>query len=756
MSLSGNRKKLLQYSLAQIEDCIQNEAFGRALAHFCVVFKLQPTAKNELKEAFLLAVGKHTSYLESREKWTELFDCYEELLKAYYTCEELHHSLGSLLFRHGHVKEAASSIRKALEINPNFTAARLSLDGLRTSILERWHFQMLNDRSRNEAFQDAIAAAVAKGHRNVLDIGAGTGLLSLFALSAGAEKVYSCEVSPTSCEMARTIFEENGFGTEARIINKLSTELVVPGDLDERVSLVITETFDSGLFGEHVLTSLAHAWDCLLEQEVQRVQPEVIPGRAEVFACLIESEWIRLGTRVSDHLVKDTLGMRDFELVSEYNDEDPYSTERLSQIKHGYKCLSEPINLVSVNFNDRQDVQRLVDGVKWTEEVRCSQSGTLDAVCMWFRLEVGDTWLDTGPESETCWEQAIYPGTSVEVNAGDAVDLQMVCKGHLSINCTTKKPDSQASAPGRTILLPSDTVRMLNGQLPPSALLAEGMQCSGLSRTCKILDLSQVPVLGLLLLRESASRRLAWMPNDDSEAFVSTYIDAHQLGGSCATVTDLDTLCEEDGEKYDVLIINAFEPSGLLRHRVLEDVALLRKSCLTPSAVIAPCTIVVRAVLIESQTLEEQSRLVSDDRTLGYGVADSINVFQASKNFVRTQQDITLASLPHRQLTDVFTLFEISLGDVGLDLPDISAVRTIPVTRSGRASGFCYWFDTEYHGGQIIISSNTQEGMTSQAAVLLRDQLSVQLGMNLKVVGSCTDSSIDIWLDNVKTPEAIH
>lgn len=750
MSLSGNRKKLLQYSLAQIEDCIRNEEFGRALAHFCVVFKLQPSAKDELKEAFLLAVGKHTAYLESRERWKELFDCYEELLKAYYTCEELHHSLGSLLFRHGHVKEAASSIRKALEINPNFTAARLSLDGLRTSLLERWHFQMLNDRSRNEAFRDAVAAAIARGHRKVLDIGAGTGLLSLFALSAGADKVYSCEVSPTSSEMARAIFEENGFGAEARIINKLSTELIIPGDLDERVSLVITETFDSGLFGEHVLKSLAHAWDCLLEQQPQGAQPEVIPGKAEVFACLVESEWIRLGRRVSDRLVEDALKLRECDLVSEESDEDPYTTERLSRIKHGYRCLSEPLNLISVNFNDRQDVQRLVEGVEWTEEVCCSQSGIFDAVCVWFRLEVGDTWLDTGPATETCWEQAIYPGPGVKVDAGDEVELHMVCKGHLSISYSTKQPSGLTRSPAQTIRLPSDMVRALNGQLRCSATLAEEILSSGLSETCNVLDLSQVPVLGLMLIREAASRRLTWMPNQDSKAFVSAFVEAHKLGGSVSTATELDTLCKGEGGKYDVLIIDAFESCGLLRHGVLEDVALLRKSCLTPTAIIVPCTIMVRAVLVESQTLEEQSRLVSDDRTLGYAVADSINVFE-----VRTQQDVNLSSLPHRQLTDVFTLFEINLSDVGLDLPVISAVRAVPVTQSGRASGFCYWFDAECQGGHVI-SSYSEEGTTSQAAVLLRDPHSVQLGTCLKVVGSCTDSTIDIWLDSVKATEAEH
>lgn len=58
MSLLESRKKMLRYSLAQIEECIENGRFGRALAHFCVVFKIQPSAKSDMKELFLLAVGE--------------------------------------------------------------------------------------------------------------------------------------------------------------------------------------------------------------------------------------------------------------------------------------------------------------------------------------------------------------------------------------------------------------------------------------------------------------------------------------------------------------------------------------------------------------------------------------------------------------------------------------------------------------------------------------------------------------------------
>ena len=52
---------------------------------------------------------------------------------------------------------------------------------------------MLNDKKRNKGYKDAIRTAVSKGYDNVLDIGAGTGILRYlfgstvthFFLSAG-------------------------------------------------------------------------------------------------------------------------------------------------------------------------------------------------------------------------------------------------------------------------------------------------------------------------------------------------------------------------------------------------------------------------------------------------------------------------------------------------------------------------------------------------------------------------------------------
>lgn len=52
---------------------------------------------------------------------------------------------------------------------------------------------MLNDKVRMKAYEDAIKTAV--DGKTVIDVGAGTGALSIMAAKAGAVKVYAIEAS---------------------------------------------------------------------------------------------------------------------------------------------------------------------------------------------------------------------------------------------------------------------------------------------------------------------------------------------------------------------------------------------------------------------------------------------------------------------------------------------------------------------------------------------------------------------------------
>lgn len=71
---------------------------------------------------------------------------------------------------------------------------------------------MLHDKDRNELYKKAINLVINdfinenKCKPNVLDIGSGTGLLSLLAAQAGAEKVLAFEQVKLLADVSKDVF----------------------------------------------------------------------------------------------------------------------------------------------------------------------------------------------------------------------------------------------------------------------------------------------------------------------------------------------------------------------------------------------------------------------------------------------------------------------------------------------------------------------------------------------------------------------
>ncbi|XP_029782329.1 protein arginine N-methyltransferase 7 isoform X1 [Suricata suricatta] len=150
---------------------------------------------------------------------------------------------------------------------------------------------MLHDKDRNIKYYQGIRAAVSRvkdrGQKAlVLDIGTGTGLLSMMAVTAGADFCYAIEVFKPMAEAAVKIVEKNGFTDKIKIINKHSTEVTVgpDGDMPCRANILITELFDTELIGEGALPSYEHAHRHLVQEKC-----EAVPHRATVYAQLVES-----------------------------------------------------------------------------------------------------------------------------------------------------------------------------------------------------------------------------------------------------------------------------------------------------------------------------------------------------------------------------------------------------------------------------------------------------------------------------------
>ncbi|NXV87645.1 ANM7 methyltransferase, partial [Calonectris borealis] len=151
---------------------------------------------------------------------------------------------------------------------------------------------MLHDKDRNVKYYQGIRAAVSRVKERgekaiVLDIGTGTGLLSMMAASAGADFCYAVEVFKPMANAAVKIVEKNGFRDKIKVINKHSTEVTVgpDGDMQCRANILVTELFDTELIGEGALPTYEHAHKYLVQEGC-----EAVPHRATVYVQLVESK----------------------------------------------------------------------------------------------------------------------------------------------------------------------------------------------------------------------------------------------------------------------------------------------------------------------------------------------------------------------------------------------------------------------------------------------------------------------------------
>ncbi|XP_035706093.1 protein arginine N-methyltransferase 6 isoform X2 [Folsomia candida] len=114
------------------------------------------------------------------------------------------------------------------------------------------HRLMLADKVRTNAYKDAIynAKHLFEG-KVIMDIGAGTGILSLFCANVGAKKVIAVEAS----ELARflpKVVEANGFQNVIEVIHSKVEDV----KLDLKIDIMVSEWMGFYLLHESMLDSI--------------------------------------------------------------------------------------------------------------------------------------------------------------------------------------------------------------------------------------------------------------------------------------------------------------------------------------------------------------------------------------------------------------------------------------------------------------------------------------------------------------------
>lgn len=158
----------------------------------------------------------------------------------------------------GKAEQAAALARTVLAAPGQPPATTAAARAILAAGIPVWHASMLADSARNDAFEAAIVRALGPATR-VLDIGAGSGLLSLIAARAGATSVVACEANPALAATAAEIVVANGYAEKIRVLAKRSTDLDAGADLEGGADLIVAEIFSDDLILEGALPSLEDA-----------------------------------------------------------------------------------------------------------------------------------------------------------------------------------------------------------------------------------------------------------------------------------------------------------------------------------------------------------------------------------------------------------------------------------------------------------------------------------------------------------------
>ena len=260
---------------------------------------------------------------------------------------------------------------------------------------------MIADQVRMDAYQSAIQEAVNEGDV-VADIGTGSGILALFALQAGARKVFAIEQDRV-IEEAQRLAKINGLEERIVFIEGRSDCVELP----EKVDVITSEILGHFGYEEHVTRFKIDARKRFLKSEGR-----LVPAWLELYLFPVTSESIW-----NDHIGfwRDDYYGFDFSAVRDAASSQIYATDYSTKATP----LAPPSKISHVNFYEVEKVPFLFQGKSVIQKrgpfhgwVGYFQSGLSPSVV-----------LSTSPERpKTHWMQTFFPMKNViMLEEGDEV-----------------------------------------------------------------------------------------------------------------------------------------------------------------------------------------------------------------------------------------------------------------------------------------------------------------------------------------------
>lgn len=233
----------------------------------------------------------------------------------------------------------------------------------------------------------------------MLDVGSGTGLLSIFAAKAGAKKVYAVEASNVA-ELSKEIIKENGVENIVEVVNSKIEDFQLP-DGAEKVDIIISEFMGFYLLHEGMLDSVLVARDRFMkpggllfpDRAIIYCSPCSLP---ELFDNWENVDGIKMN-KFAEHLRRQK------------------STKPEVMHVQSDSLLGDDNVIAFLDLNDITVPE--LDRIDFSEVIVTRKAGKFQGLCIWFDVlfpspedTSDEVILSTHPQAEkTHWKQTVIP-----------------------------------------------------------------------------------------------------------------------------------------------------------------------------------------------------------------------------------------------------------------------------------------------------------------------------------------------------------
>lgn len=270
------------------------------------------------------------------------------------------------------------------------------------------HEEMIKDRVRTESYQAAIESNRANfKDKVVLDIGCGTGILSLFAARAGAKHVIGVDNAEIA-DYAKEIVKRNGYEDKVTILKGKMEEVELPFP---KVDIIISEWMGYFLLYEAMLDSVLWARDKYLVKG-----GTILPDKCSMHVAAIEDADYK---KEKQTFWNDIYGF------------DMSCLTPAVMVEPLVDTINPRVIASTVNKFYEFDINTVTkEELDFSAQyaITMSRKDRIHGVVTWFDIEFGNLdnviKFSTGPQAEyTHWKQTIFyfPG-QYNVHPGDKIE----------------------------------------------------------------------------------------------------------------------------------------------------------------------------------------------------------------------------------------------------------------------------------------------------------------------------------------------